>query len=462
MSTTNQQNPNPSPQQATTTTTDDAKRPEDIPGAMPREAAPLANVEKPKPAGDNAQGTYHAVKAINERLQWARHNCILISPVTAVTALPPGYGLAISMLDVSLDGETYPIQMFGDFVKGGPKGAREPTPLDRLGLGRPILQRISTALGVMWDPLYCRRTDDGSETFYARFHAYGYVRELDGQLHPISGTKKEDWRDGSGSAQELYKRMLTSAKKKNDELLHPQSADRVKYEAFSKATNEINAKRLFLEENAETKAQLRAIRAYGIRHWYTREELQAKPFCVVKLIFTGHSDDPEVRKILAAKIADEHFKSVGLLYGGVERHLPAPPPEALRRDPPPPLGDFDPLEDDDLPEGMVETAPQPVALVMPFGRSKGRPIDKATTDDITWVAGKIRDAIANRTAKRGDDVLLKAMDDEVEKRAAAPKDAKKAGGKAPPAAKTETAAPQTEQGDEDPPLPNDNDAPYGE
>ena len=446
------------PATATAAPPTDQKGPESIPGVTPREAAPIVPAEKPKP-GDQAQGTYHAVKAINERLAWARANCILISPVTAVTALPPGYGLAISMLDVSVEGETYPIQAFGDFVKGGPRGEREPTPQDRLGLGRPILQRISTALGVMWDPAYCRRTDDGSETFYARFHAYGYVRELDGQLHPISGTKAEDWRDGSGRAQELYKRMLSSARKKNDELLKPQPAEYVKHDAFTKATNEINAKRLFLEENAETKAQLRAIRAYGIRHWYTRAELLEKAFCVVKLIFTGHSDDPEIRKILAAKIADEHFKSVNLLYGGAERHLPAPPPEALRRDPPPPLGDFDPLEDDDLPPEPMDVADaQPVAMVMPFGHARGKAISQAPLGDLQWCSGKIRESIANRTAKRGDDVLLKAMDEEMAKRAAAPKsEPKKAA-----AAKGKAEPNASGQPDDEPPPPSDGDAPYGE
>lgn len=71
---------------------------------------------------------------------------------------------------------------------------------------------------------------------------------------------------------------------------------------------------------AESKAILRAIRATGIRHQYTREEF-AKAFVVQRTEITPDYEDPEMRKALAEKA----MRSGAEIFGGAQRaELPAP------------------------------------------------------------------------------------------------------------------------------------------
>lgn len=68
---------------------------------------------------------------------------------------------------------------------------------------------------------------------------------------------------------------------------------------------------------AESKAILRAIRATGVRHQYTRQEF-ALPFVVQRVELVPDMDDPEVRKALADRLRG----ATAELYGG-PRALPA-------------------------------------------------------------------------------------------------------------------------------------------
>src|SRR5690606_12675198 len=92
--------------------------------------------------------------------------------------------------------------------------------------------------------------------------------------------------------------------------------------------------------HAESKAKLRVIRSLGIRTSYSRGEL-AKPFIVVRAVFTGESNDPEVRRRNADRIADRFLGASDMLFGSpapAPRSLPQRQPRrviAMPHDPPP-------------------------------------------------------------------------------------------------------------------------------
>ena len=97
---------------------------------------------------------------------------------------------------------------------------------------------------------------------------------------------------------------------------------------------------------AETKAKNRGIRSLGVRTSYDAKEID-KGFAVIRLQFTGHSDDPEVERAVSMKIADQALGSSDRLYGpGAGARAFSPPPivpriataEVIDDEPEPPNG----------------------------------------------------------------------------------------------------------------------------
>ena len=85
--------------------------------------------------------------------------------------------------------------------------------------------------------------------------------------------------------------------------------------------SQIRDTRLFLLRHAETKAKLRAIADMGVRRSYTAEEL-SKPFRVARLMWTGRTNDPELKRVFAEKTADAMIGAASAMYG--MQSAPAP------------------------------------------------------------------------------------------------------------------------------------------
>jgi len=115
--------------------------------------------------------------------------------------------------------------------------------------------------------------------------------------------------------------------------------------------------RLHILAHAESKAKLRATRSIGIRSSYTREEL-ARPFVVAKLMFTGQSDDADIRRMFAAKRADAMLGGHRALYGVPP--VPAALPAARRYVSAPPVGSTR-YDDDDEVEALPPARQRPAA-----------------------------------------------------------------------------------------------------
>lgn len=256
-------------------------------------------------------GAYHDAALVDQRLRAASARGHLVSPATVCGALPPGCAVALSVVQVDEAHETYDV--------GGGK----------LGLGKSALDRISAGAGISWDAHQSRRLDDGSDPHYCAWQAVGTYRRFDGTECQVIGNKEMDLRPGSPQVIALEER----AKKKN------RSADQ-----------QVREMRMHIVGHAETKARLRAIRSLGIRSSYEPAELR-KPFVVARLMWTGQSDDPELRRAFALKQADAMLGGVKALYGGEAMRA-----ELVRRDGGDQLPfegqqEREPGEDDDIPFG---------------------------------------------------------------------------------------------------------------
>jgi len=265
---------------------------------------------------------------VTEALRSQAQVAHLVTPSTACGSLPEGCEVAISVVHVDPNagaGEVYP-------VAG-----------NKLGLAKVALDKIGAAAGVTWDATLSGRLDDGRDPRYCHFRAVGYARNFDGSIRTITGEKEMDLRDGSPQVEALEERVREKAARAKREGKAPSAED---------ASKQIREMRLHILGHAETKAKLRAIRSLGIKSSYTPTEL-AKPFAVARLMWTGRSADPELRRAFALKQADALIGATSMLYGGgptEPRELgaaaqPSPPASAPRLHSAPPIGSIP--EDDD-------------------------------------------------------------------------------------------------------------------
>lgn len=273
-------------------------------------------------------GTFSEGSTILDRLRQSAQKGHLISPTTAVSSVPEGFGVSFATVFIDVEKETYPVAG-GDDEGGGRSGKR--------GLSKSALDRIALAAGVTWED--CRRLDDRSDPDYAEVSVSASLRQLDGTITRLQASKVMDLREGSPAIAALWAR-YDAKKKRNPRARSPEG--------------QIREMRLHIAAHAETKARLRLVRSLGVRTSYDVDELR-KPFIVAKLSFTGQSEDPEIRRAFAMKIAESALSGGRMLFGAPEAPVAVRPPPALAPrgyTPPPvgsvPLGTVEAVDDEDL------------------------------------------------------------------------------------------------------------------
>lgn len=260
-----------------------------------------------------------AIKALGDK-----HNMIV--PGGAIGSnLPLLYSVGISFVFVDPAKETYAIP-----------GKKE------FGLGKSPLNAISAASGVRWIPSLCGRTDNGSNPYYTEYQAVGTVLMLDGAERTIQGTKRIDLRaerdqpesSWGPDAQEIAREARRAAEKGG----YP-------YDPWPR----IMQQRQHILSLAETKAMNRAIRSLGVKTAYSLEDLK-KGFAILRLQFTGRSENPETQREIELMIAARALGATQQLYGGAHAGLPSGPAPALALKPVPRIIDTtaaEPPDDDD-------------------------------------------------------------------------------------------------------------------
>lgn len=361
---------------------------------------------KQEPKQIKVTGAFRDAQEVTTRLQHAAKHYHLVSPATACGAVPEGCSIALSTVLVDRDAETYKLN-------------------DKFGLGKTALDKIAAAAGISWDPRLSGRLDDGSDPNYVMWRAVGTMRHLDGTIVQLIGTKEMDLREGSPQVIALEERARGKGR----------DADR-----------QIREMRLHIVAHAESKARLRAIRSLGVRSAYTAKELE-KPFVIAKIMWTGQSDDPELRRAFAMKQADAMLSGTRSLYGETAPALlpsvAGMPRLGARR--PPPIGSS--IEDDgDVVDATANTERAPAAQAAPppsepkngaapapadgpvakFGKSKGHPITSMSDEDLDWYAGAIRKSVDEPEKSRyraSNEAHLKEVLAEIERRNGVPPDA---------------------------------------
>jgi hypothetical protein len=332
--------------------------------AAPQQTSALAKIE-----GATLVGSTRNTEQINDLLEKASRDAHLITPATVCGSLPEGCEVALSFVKVNPDAS-----------KSGPGDVSE-VGGGKLNLAAHVIKKIGAAAGVSWVTNESGRLDNGSDPHYVHFRAVGTVKNFDGSLRKISGEVEIDMREGSPQVVAMEQRAKDG----------------------SNFASQLRDTRFFILRHAETKAKARAIIDLGMKRSYTAAEL-AKPFQVARLMWTGRTDDPELRRIFAEKQADAMIGANAMLYGGqpmapvrqappqVQAGVPyrqivdAPQPAQLGHAPPPVGGISSDDEDEAAGEqGPAESTPRPAA----------RPAKKAEP------TGEIPDEIEQPYAEKG-------------------------------------------------------------
>lgn len=306
--------------------------------AAPAAAAAASTAVTTRSSTDIISGTFRDAKKATEALLHAQQVAHLVAPATVCGTLPEGCEVALALVMVDAEHETYPVG-------------------DKLALGKTALERIAAAAGVSWDPILSQRLDDASHPQYCHFRAVGYVRGFDGQARTLPGEVEIDARDGSPQIEEIR---IKAAKKNRD------------------PAPQILELRKFLLRHAESKAKNRAVRSLGVRTSYEPQELQ-KPFVVAKLMFTGASDDPAARQYFRGRIADAFLGASSALYGGdAQPQLSQPEQRTAITHQPPLVGSVH--DPDDADGFVIETSATPA--VVSAETTQGAPANVQNKPDV--------------------------------------------------------------------------------
>lgn len=243
----------------------------------------------------------HDAVAVTDTLRGLAEHYHLVSPATSIDCLPPGCGVSISAVVVDTNPANKEIYKVGDGY----------------GIGAVVLSRIFSAAGGSWDPEHTGRLDDGSNPQYCHYRAVGTVFNFDGTVRVVTGEVEIDAREGSPQIIEI--RTKAAERQAKDDYKGKKDG----------GDSQVLELRKFLLRHAERKAKSRAVADMGIARAYTTEQLK-KPFAVTRLMFTGESDDPELRHAFAMKTADRMLGSRTLLFGKPPERLAPPTAPAVQ------------------------------------------------------------------------------------------------------------------------------------
>ena len=192
----------------------------------------------------------------------------LVSPIFAVDQVPEGAKLSVRMVRVRPDRDCYP-------VASGKKA-----------LLKTALDIIAGAAQIDW--AFSGQVDDWNNPHFVKYHAVAIVRNPDGTLRRLPGTKVVDLR---------------------------KTAEFTGEDAAGMSDRELAMARKHIHSLAESKAMNRAIRKLGIPQAMT-EEQAAQPWIVVALV--PDMSHPEMRKAMIESMAP----SRALLYGHTQTEAP--------------------------------------------------------------------------------------------------------------------------------------------
>lgn len=223
----------------------------------------------------------------------------VVFPVTALDALPPMHKPSVSVITVNADERSKDIYGVGS---------------GQFGLAKAVILKMLNAGGASYRT---EKLTPNSDLDNIRWVAQVWGKLPDGTFHSAQGSKAWSWikcqEQMSASQAKMY--------------------------------------RQFADEQTESKALMRAARAFlNIKTSYTKEEL-AKPFLIARSVPDIDTSDPEIKRMVAQKMIDSTFA----LYGepAAAPSLPPPPITAL-----PPMPTDEEFDEDDTDGGTYRPTEQ--------------------------------------------------------------------------------------------------------
>jgi len=229
--------------------------------------------------------------------------------------LPEHLDLMVQTRKFSLvDGDVYPVN------------ASSMEKAKDVGLSKSSLMALAADAGIKWPPDLNRRADDGTDPDIIEWKSTGILAGLSG-MTPVTATKRIDLgqlRDRDEwklSARPPWNIVLPGAKWDKANKCFDQtpwgSCTHEQQEAYirNKVTENDMQRREFKVEMAETKAQLRVIRAIlGIPSKFDKATVQNKSFAVLRIIFAPNAQTPEERRMILQSMSNMYLGA----YPGAE------------------------------------------------------------------------------------------------------------------------------------------------
>lgn len=233
----------------------------DRPG--PDQAAQLVRVQ-PEALGlpahpvSNVEDVTEALQSLSES-----RGCVLLAPTTRIDYLPPDHVIAFRV--VTFDTSPPPSGWNQRFASNG---TFYRTDSGKFALHKVAIDQLAQAAGLSWVPSECRRTDDG-EPLRWEYRMTADMKGFDGKQRRITRTAEWDLREGSPHAIGMKPGQLAMARR-------------------------------YGAAHAESRAANRVVRAALGLGSYTLEESRL-PFVFPVLMWVPPANDPEIRRMVAAK-----------------------------------------------------------------------------------------------------------------------------------------------------------------
>lgn len=206
-------------------------------------------------------------EAYNEHVaSWQREGFAVLTPAIALSTIPRDHRIVVSRVQLNPDpaaGDVYQNPLFC--------GANE------VALSKAGLEKIAQCAGVSIDD--CERVDSRTVPFVWSYRVRGHWIAFDGQRIDRVATKTLDLRDGAADIKGFK-------------------------------PNQIDQARRHGEAVCESKAINRLYRQYGLKQKYTKAEIAAKPFIVLKLQWEPDMSNP----VVAAMVTQLRSGATRLLY----------------------------------------------------------------------------------------------------------------------------------------------------
>lgn len=216
---------------------------------------------------------------VDQLERWQRANYHVLSPFANFNALPPHWGILPTKVtidpnpDAGGPGEVY---QDGVFTRG-----------NDVAIAKVGLAKIARAGGMT---IKTERTDPRTILHFWEVRATVRFIGINGTPQELDGTDEWDMRDGS---------------------------ERTKQAASPKQIAQQRIKGL---RNCESRACNAAVRAYGIKQKYSKQDL-LKPFVVLQMIYLPDMSDPGERQ----RVSERALSGSAMMYGGSSpRALPEP------------------------------------------------------------------------------------------------------------------------------------------